>query len=226
MLQTQCDCRESCAPSQSLLPSRLPHSWAAAHVSRLRHQRRSSSSSRSRRRPARRSGKGAQASRQNAIFSVASDFPSFTVGSLRRLQFPQLHAIMTCLHVTGATMTWVFLVNPAPRKGRRRQPTAADARAMLESLGLSVVDCPSGCWPPATPLDHRLGSPTDVTRVGMVTELAVASFAYWSRVWSTVRSRWRPRLQIEQGPWLIRRGLQCRYGTVELPMPANDLSGR
>ena len=124
-------------------------------------------------------------------------------------------------------MTWVFLVNPVPHRGRTRQPTAADARAVLESLGLSVVDYPPGSWPPASlPDDRLLELPARAAKVRMAAELAIASFAYWSRGWSMLRNRWQPALRIEPGPWLIRRGLQCSYETVELPLPANDLNGR
>jgi hypothetical protein len=124
-------------------------------------------------------------------------------------------------------MTWVFLVNPVPHRGRTRLPTAADARAVLESLGLSVVDFPPGSWPPASLPDDGLLEPTPpAAKVRMAAELAIASFAYWSRGWSMLRNRWQPALRIEPGPWLIRRGLQCSYETVELPLPANDLNGR
>jgi hypothetical protein len=124
-------------------------------------------------------------------------------------------------------MTWVFLVNPVPHRGRTGLPTAADARAVLESLGLSVVDYPPRYWPPASvPDKRRLEPPPRVARVRMAAELAIASFAYWSRGWSMLRNRWQPAIRTEPGPWVIRRGVQCSYGTVELPLPANDFNGR
>ena len=108
------------------------------------------------------------------------------------------------------------------------QPSAADARAVLESLGLSVVDCGPRSWQHAYVLrsrstrhldrsisvaDHRPGS-------------AIEFLAYGWNIWWQLRNWLRPAGQAQDGPWLIRRGLQCSYGIIELPAPANDLGGQ
>lgn len=132
-------------------------------------------------------------------------------------------------------MTWVFRLDGSLQGIPGEATSLEAARANIESAGLQVLRAERRQWPGVFPMGF--GLPTGngyafYVNFGQVADVAKkleqASVVSWPerpgsgeflRAWETIAPG------SNNCPWFIRRGLQWRFGEIQVPKPANDPGG-